>query len=90
LLAQSPVFRETFETKTFVIENELKVIEISSKDLKWTFQRVNVFEDAFRQFLAFLYAGKLQNEGKNPPEAPDWVALLPELVNFAVAVSAVL
>jgi len=68
LLAQSPVFRQIFETKKYVIENGLKVIEISSKDLRWTYQQVNVLKDAFGQFLAFLYTGKLQDGGKNLSE----------------------
>jgi len=91
LLAESSVFREIFQTnKKFVIENGLKVIEIRREISRWTCQQATTFKEAFGQFLAFLYTRKLKDEGKYPVEVPDWVVLLPELVNFAVAVSAVL
>jgi len=79
---------QTYEN--FVIENELKVIEIRREISRWTFQQATTFKEAFYQFLTFLYTGKLQDERKYPVEVPDWVVMLPELVNFAVVVSDVL
>jgi len=87
LLAQSSVFRAMLRDKDFVIENELKVIEIKTLTSGWTFHQKRTLSDAFEQFLTFLYTGQFKDERTKTFDYPDWVILLPELSDFAVTVS---